>query len=164
MAASITFRLPAERSLAVPNANETAAAAHSQHLHGSSTWLKATDYCNGGPLFVAAGSARSSSHSSAGSSAAVEALPGVQVLARYTAVQHPSVPALHGGEAVAAVRCEVGAGVAVLCGTHPELGPEWWIRAAAAQLAAIPAAMARAAPAAATRMAAADVPAAALTW
>lgn len=34
------------------------------------------------------------------------------------------------GGAIAAVRCEVGAGVAVLCGTHPEL-PVSWIRAEA---------------------------------
>lgn len=27
--------------------------------------------------------------------------------------------------AAAAVRCTVGAGTAVLCGTHPELGPRW---------------------------------------
>jgi hypothetical protein len=33
--------------------------------------------------------------------------------------QQPSVAAL------AAVRCEVGAGTAVLCSTHPELHPEW---------------------------------------
>lgn len=65
----------------------------------SSTTL---DYVNGGPAFFPC-----SSVPSAGPH---------RVLARYAGV--PGRPA-------AAVSCAVGRGVAVLCGTHPELGTRW---------------------------------------
>lgn len=65
-------------------------------------WDHCLDYCNGGPFFRSDGEE-------------VEEGLGVSVLARYTGI---------GGRA-AAVKCLVGKGVAVLCGTHPELSPHW---------------------------------------
>lgn len=104
----------------------------------SSSWCFTHDYSNGGPVFV--------THDM---QLDVSSLPGVQVLATYSALpdrhglnlsrqqqqhkdqqhlqQQPGM--LHNGVAgvqpAAAVRCSVGAGVAVLCGTHPELEPQW---------------------------------------
>lgn len=81
-------------------------------------WRRARDYCNGGPVFVAADGA--------------SPLPdddedaGVRVVARYVGGVPPGPsPAVAAARAngAAAVRCAVGAGVAVLCGTHPELSP-----------------------------------------
>jgi len=46
------------------------------------------------------------------------ALAGVAVLARYAAGSH-------GDGGIAAVRCHVGEGVAVLSGPHPEMAPKW---------------------------------------
>jgi hypothetical protein len=101
-----------------------------------SNWCFTHDYSNGGPFFVTQDMQLDLSQ-----------LPGVQVLARYCALpdrhgftfsrqqqeqqqqreQQPGVQ--HNGDAgaqpAAAVRCSVGSGVAVLCGTHPELEPQW---------------------------------------
>lgn len=103
-----------------------------------SSWCFTHDYSNGGPFFVTQDMQLDLSQ-----------LPGVQVLARYCALpdrhgftfsrqqqvlqqqgelQPP--PGVHhngeaGAQAAAAVRCSVGSGVAVLCGTHPELEPRW---------------------------------------
>eukprot|EP00200_Dunaliella_tertiolecta_P015990 CAMPEP_0202422564 /NCGR_PEP_ID=MMETSP1128-20130828/50922_1 /ASSEMBLY_ACC=CAM_ASM_000463 /TAXON_ID=3047 /ORGANISM="Dunaliella tertiolecta, Strain CCMP1320" /LENGTH=517 /DNA_ID=CAMNT_0049030627 /DNA_START=1489 /DNA_END=3043 /DNA_ORIENTATION=+ len=62
--------------------------------------------------------------SSQGAEGAEEHDKHLTVLALYEDMQSP-----------AAVRCRVGAGVAVLCGTHPELEPHWLERAAAAAVA-----------------------------
>ncbi|KAI8466414.1 MAG: hypothetical protein J3K34DRAFT_460907, partial [Monoraphidium minutum] len=99
------------------------------------------DYCNGGPFFLAPTGA---------ADWGPEQLPGVDVIARYTGLPHgalsrvrpavdsappPSSPSAAAAataargdgvrQAVAAVRCRVGGGAAVLCGTHPELTPDW---------------------------------------
>ena len=109
-------------------------------------WSECLDYCNGGPVFVLRSGGGSSS---GGQTAAAEdcVVPdecevegvAVEVLARYRGVggngasssstsssSSPAVAAASAGGA-AAVRCRVGRGVAVLCGTHPELRParEW---------------------------------------
>ena len=70
---------------------------------GGGGWQRCRDYVNGGPMFLAADGGPAASH------------PGVRVLARY--------PEL--GGAAAALACRVGAGRAVLCGSHPELHPSW---------------------------------------
>lgn len=70
---------------------------------GSANWLQCLDYCNGGPIFETYEGNRD-----------VTSCAGVEVLARYVDIRG----------AVAALRCRVGSGVAVLCGTHPELLPE----------------------------------------
>ncbi|RMZ57012.1 hypothetical protein APUTEX25_002244, partial [Auxenochlorella protothecoides] len=59
------------------------------------------DYSNGGPAF----------HPDAGALP-----PGCRALARYADLA---------GTPLAALACAVGAGRAVLCGTHPELAPHW---------------------------------------
>lgn len=84
---------------------------------GSDSWSgTALDYCNGGPVFVAADGG-----------AVPDEGDGFSVLARYELPPPPpcSSPAAAAAAAggVAAVACVVGAGVAVLCGTHPELAP-----------------------------------------
>lgn len=104
--------------------NEAGAAAVTlawrRHTSSDRSWRPATDYCNGGPVFVGADG--------------VSPLPdddsaaGVTVIARYaggvpdTRPATPAVTAARSGGAAALV-CTVGAGVAVLCGTHPELKP-----------------------------------------
>jgi Biotin-protein ligase, N terminal/Protein of unknown function (DUF2722) len=84
-------------------------------------WIHTRDYCNGGPLFLTRGGEHE-----------LRDVPGVDILARYTDAPHrfpsPGQPTRQGAAnwaPAAAVRCKVGAGVAVLCGTHPELHPEW---------------------------------------
>lgn len=104
----------------------------------------AYDYCNGGPYFTALDG-----------SPDVDQIPGVTLLASYyhiptaaaTADRQPGAdgpagpaqqPTGNGQQQqqqqvqqegfvrrAAAVRCGVGQGVAVLCGTHPELDPHW---------------------------------------
>ncbi|KAK2077519.1 hypothetical protein QBZ16_004364 [Prototheca wickerhamii] len=85
------------------------------------------DYCNGGCAFLF------TRHLDRAYSAAEQAsYPGVSVLARYaTSCEETTAaaeskqmlePCLSPGQA-AAVVCAVGQGVAVLCGTHPELAP-----------------------------------------
>ncbi len=69
-------------------------------------WERCVDYCNGGPVFCAERDLRGQD-SGSGSRFAV--------LAEYAEL----------GGAPAAVRCRVGAGRAVLVGTHPELAPHW---------------------------------------
>lgn len=96
------------------------------------TALIVYDYCNGGPFFTAQDG-----------SPTVDNLPGVSLLAEYCQVPvgMPAAPHQQQNEQkqqqqdppagqqyarrAGAVRCSVGDGVAVLCGTHPELGPEW---------------------------------------
>jgi biotin--protein ligase len=69
-------------------------------------WERCVDYCNGGPMFCAERGARGQDSGFS---------PGFAVLAEYAEL----------GGAPAAVRCRVGAGRAVLVGTHPELAPHW---------------------------------------
>jgi hypothetical protein len=113
---------------------------------GGAGWADALDYSNGGPFFLAPSGAAdwgypepagSSGGSSGGDGGAGGGVPGVEVLARYVALPPGALsrvdPTCRGGDggraeegrAVAAVRCAVGAGAAVLCGTHPELEPRW---------------------------------------
>jgi hypothetical protein len=102
----------------------------------SSSWCFTYDYSNGGPFFITQDRQLD-----------IAALPGVQVLATYCALpdRHnlepskqqqqrllqqqqfgtPACNTVTGIQAAAAVRCSVGSGVAVLCGTHPELEPQW---------------------------------------
>jgi hypothetical protein len=94
--------------------------------NSSTNWCFTHDYSNGGPLFV--------THDMQPD---VSGLSGVQVLATYCALpdrhglklsgqqQQQQHNAVAGIQPAAAVRCSVGAGVAVLCGTHPELAPHW---------------------------------------
>lgn len=70
----------------------------------SDTNEEVLDYSNGGPLFL-----------NPAGGIELHGLVGVEVLATYK-----EMPG-----AAAAVRCTVGQGVAVLSGTHPELGPHW---------------------------------------
>jgi hypothetical protein len=77
------------------------------------------DYCNGGPYLTALDG-----------NPDIDQLPGVTVLAQYCQVPVAAASPVQQqhqeyARRVAAVRCSVGRGVAVLCGTHPELGPEW---------------------------------------
>ena len=120
---------------------------------GPACWREAADYCNGGPFFVAPNGAADWGYDSDGGGGSGGALEGVEVLARYVGLPPGAVARVtpagsdgsgggDGGDdfggaaaatatatatttAVAAVRCRVGAGAAVLCGTHPELGPRW---------------------------------------
>ena len=76
---------------------------------GGSDWETCLDYVNGGPLWMmddiddtSVFRINSVNHSR---------LEGVDILATYVDLKH----------AVAAMRCRVGRGVAVLCGSHPEL-------------------------------------------
>lgn len=75
------------------------------------------DYSNGGPAFHYDGSWSSKR---------------LRLLASYAGLPQRSCHHLHHGseqraQPAAAIACEVGAGVAVLCGTHPELHPEWLV-------------------------------------
>lgn len=109
------------------------AQSHREHTRASPTaWRDTVDYCNGGPLFTSP---------SGGEDWAPGEVPGVQVLARYVGLPPSNLERLRPGgsqavasssaglaaavSAVAAVRCSVGHGAAVLCGTHPELEPRW---------------------------------------
>ncbi|KAF5826687.1 biotin-protein ligase [Dunaliella salina] len=112
-----------------------------------SGWSRCLDYCNGGCIFRASSQSPrppSESHAQHGSPSELHVQHSQQgfgglgssssssrgadnhndrpfsVLALYEDMHQP-----------AAVRCQVGAGVAVLCGTHPELQPHWLERAAA---------------------------------
>ena len=77
-------------------------------------WERCVDYCNGGPVFCPD---RDPGRDPGG------AHPSFRVLAEYEDL----------GGAIAAVRCAVGRGRAVLCGTHPELSPHWLDAACAGQ-------------------------------
>lgn len=112
---------------AVPGfAYETEAGAAAVQLRwrrhdGVGGWRTAKDYCNGGPIFVG------DPQKDEGRLPDDDADAGVTVLARYAGMEageasSPAVAAAAAGGA-AALRCTVGAGVAVLCGTHPELTP-----------------------------------------
>lgn len=73
-------------------------------------WERCVDYCNGGPVFCPdpdPGQDPGDPDTSGPSP--------IRVLAEYEDL----------GGAIAAVRCAVGSGCAVLCGTHPELAPHW---------------------------------------
>jgi hypothetical protein len=107
-----------------------------QDSSSSSSWCFTYDYSNGGPFFITQDRQLD-----------ISALPDVQVLATYCALpdRHhlepskqqqqrllqqqqlgtPACNTITGIQAAAAVRCSVGSGVAVLCGTHPELEPQW---------------------------------------
>lgn len=126
--------------------SESAGEGKAEEQEQQEHWSECLDYCNGGPVFVLRGGSSSSS-----SAAAAVLLPdecevedvAVEVLARYrggsggsggdasSSSSSPAVAAAAAGGA-AAVRCRVGKGVAVLCGTHPELRPaREWLRAPA---------------------------------
>ena len=102
-------------------------------------WNECLDYCNGGPVFVLRGEEGKDEKQRSCRRVPDEievAGVAVEVLARYeensssspspSSSSSPAVAAASEGGA-AAVRCRVGRGVAVLCGTHPELRPtsEW---------------------------------------
>ncbi|GBF97976.1 hypothetical protein Rsub_10650 [Raphidocelis subcapitata] len=109
---------------------------------GSSRWQETLDYCNGGPFFVAPDGSPDWECTGDGGGGG-GGLAGVQVLARYVGLPPDALSrvapsgaaaaaaaAAEGGPraaaaAVAAVRCRVGRGAAVLCGTHPELEARW---------------------------------------
>ncbi len=81
-------------------------------------WLVCRDYTNGGPQFVpfAVIERKGQLAGPSGQVSDVECNHGVyECLAVYP----------DKGSGLAAVRCPVGAGVAVLVGTHPELDPNW---------------------------------------
>lgn len=79
-------------------------------------WLTCRDYTNGGPQFVLYAVSGADGSGTPGDGGTVEcARPGFERLAVYP----------DKGNGLAAVRCSVGAGVAVLVGTHPELDPKW---------------------------------------
>ncbi|KAG2445925.1 hypothetical protein HXX76_000528 [Chlamydomonas incerta] len=85
----------------------TTSAAEAGTPPRSERWDYCRDYSNGGPVFELLTPPAAGGHAGA----QPQAQPQVEVLAVY--------PEL--GNALAAVRCRVGSGVAVLCGTHPEL-------------------------------------------
>lgn len=76
---------------------------------GGSDWETCLDYVNGGPLWMMDDTDDTSVFRI--NSVNHSRLKGVDVLATYEDLHH----------AVAAMRCRVGRGVAVLCGSHPEL-------------------------------------------
>ena len=86
-------------------------------------WRMARDYCNGGPVFTRLDGSAWTADEDGGS--------GVEVIARYerkgaataTPPSTSPAPAAAAAGGVAALRARHGAGVAVLCGTHPELAP-----------------------------------------
>jgi glutamine amidotransferase-like uncharacterized protein len=72
-------------------------------------WVQCRDYSNGGPSFVPpVGRAGDASEAAAQQKS-------FKVLAVYTDMDN----------AIAALKCEIGKGAAVLVGTHPELEPRW---------------------------------------
>ncbi|KAG2452489.1 hypothetical protein HYH02_002728 [Chlamydomonas schloesseri] len=126
-AAAAAATAPAQPSGPVAAAADSVAAAAAPGLaaapgqQSGQQWHYCRDYSNGGPVFELLASAEAAGPASgsaaglpeAGARAGAGAGMGheVEVLAVY--------PEL--GDALAAVRCRVGSGVAVLCGTHPEL-------------------------------------------
>ena len=81
-------------------------------------WITCRDYTNGGPQFVPDNAAASTDPISSGDGSLSECSalePTYEVLALY--------PDRRNG--LAAVKCHIGAGVAVLVGTHPELDTRW---------------------------------------
>ncbi len=76
---------------------------------GGSDWESCLDYVNGGPLWMMDDTDDTSVFRI--NSVNHSRLQGVDILATYEDLKH----------AVAAMRCRVGRGVAVLCGSHPEL-------------------------------------------
>lgn len=91
-----------------PSATVAADDASARERPASDTWVRCLDYSNGGPKFLDA---------AGGQDLKQLADDGIQVLARYCDPQHEG--------AVAALRCRVSNGIAVLCGTHPEMDPYW---------------------------------------
>ncbi|CAL5218350.1 g11 [Coccomyxa viridis] len=83
-------------------------------LHGvgmdTRHWIQCRDYSNGGPSFEPFTDSSASMHREF--STQTEAF---QVLAVYT----------EKNDAIAALKCSIGRGVALLVGTHPELDPKW---------------------------------------
>ena len=73
-------------------------------------WLRCLDYSNGGPMFL----------NHLGGKELTCYGDRVHALAVYL-----ETPGGESNGAAAAVRCRVGQGVAVLCGTHPELHHRW---------------------------------------
>ncbi|CAL8470467.1 g10009 [Coccomyxa elongata] len=81
-------------------------------------WITCRDYTNGGPQFIPDNALELMKPFSSGDRALSECSgsePAYEVLAVY--------PDRRNG--LAAVKCNIGAGVAVLVGTHPELDPKW---------------------------------------
>ena len=72
-------------------------------------WIQCRDYSNGGPSFELI---RSDATLQCDCSSQQQAF---QILAVYT----------EKANAIAALKCSVGKGVALLVGTHPELDPKW---------------------------------------
>lgn len=118
------------RTAAVGGASVTASAAWPQGLPSSSEralptgWITCRDYTNGGPQFVPSADnaetdgLESTDPLSMGNCSWSECStsePTYEVLAVY--------PDRRNG--LAAVKCNIGAGIAVLVGTHPELDTKW---------------------------------------
>lgn len=76
-------------------------------------WLTCQDYTNGGPKFVPYMGARLDRECTQSNKSAAQ--HSFEVLATYP----------DKGNSLAAVKCGIGAGVAVLVGTHPELDVHW---------------------------------------
>ena len=74
--------------------------------------MRCRDYSNGGPFFQRSGEGPVARQVMAASAGAAEAFT---VLAVYTERE----------AAIAALKCHVGRGRAVLVGTHPEVEPKW---------------------------------------
>ena len=87
-------------------------ALHSQppSTDAGAAWSECMDYSNGGPCFLCEGDWRAK---------------GLSLLAAYADLPEPARRRCGCARPAAAVACQVGAGVAVLCGTHPELHPGW---------------------------------------
>lgn len=127
VAAQVGFSVPQELSALLDQQDcSSSSDMTSGHQEDGRTWITTFDYANGGPVLLAVDG-----------NPDLKQLPSVTVLARYgqlppSAAPAPAQPAHQQQRQrqdatgrVAAVRCAVGKGVAVLCGTHPELGPEW---------------------------------------
>lgn len=129
VAAQVEFSVPQELSalLDQQDCSSSSSEMAAGHEEDGRRWITTLDYANGGPVLLAADG-----------NPDLRQLPSVTVLARYGQLHQPSAapgPAQPAHQQqrqrqdatgrVAAVRCAVGKGVAVLCGTHPELGPEW---------------------------------------
>ena len=76
-------------------------------------WIQCRDYSNGGPTFEPFTGGASLS---ASSDLDMEA-QAFKILAVYTEKSN----------VIAALKCSIGEGVALLVGTHPELDPEWLV-------------------------------------
>lgn len=151
MAAPVEFRVPRELQ-EIFQQQQQHEQEQPRHVSGllsptpQHTVATAYDYCNGGPFFVDMDgsadieqlpgvtvlamycpSACSSSTASNGQGAAQQATAAAAVNGGAQTQQEliSQPPQQQQQRRVAAVRCRVGKGVAVLCGTHPELGPEW---------------------------------------